>query len=78
MRVSCVVTAQPPTYSHKLKITGAYYGPEDIIASALSFFSGSQEDESHLILLSYDIHDPLLPGLPHRKGNLVTVLKDIS
>lgn len=77
MRVSSVVTAQPPTYSDKLKITGAHYCPRGHNSNS-SLFSGSQEDESYLLLLSYDIHDQLLPDQPHLKGNLVTVLKDIS
>ena len=45
---------------------------------ALSFFSGSQEDESYLFHLSYDIHDQLRPVQPDLRGNLATVLKDIS
>lgn len=58
-------------------MTGAYsWGPEGIITPALSF-PGSQEDESHMLPLSYDINDQLLPVQPHLRGNLAIVLKEV-
>ena len=44
---------------------------------ALSFL-GSQEDENHLLPLSCDINDQLLPVQPGLRGNLAMVLKDNS